>query len=877
MQSHPHQYQLHLINSVTNAIIVNLSNVTDTDEDGSAYTRNMVNLCQNFTKIETMLQYLNAGGTFYIGAITGKNGTIPSEPDTTPPEITLINLTSEGGVGQIIFNNQSLDGYITHKQNEPANLPNNARNFDGIDMNGNVLLLHFDGNSTSDYSNNGNSFTVVNGANVTPEGKISDGYMFNKSQYLNISDQSELSFTGTSPTFAFSFWVNYNAVSGGGNVGTGGEAISKVSGGGQWEYTIQASAKNGGQLTLRTWTSGGGTGPFTAFNAGNAPHSIDGWHHMVVTANGTNASGWIDGVQKWAKNPLGTSMSDTNEDFLIGVGGTPRTDYFNGTIDEVAIFNRGLTQAEITRMYQQGMGKVWRTNDTTPTFFAITNEAATCSLYVNNRINVTSNEDNLNKVLHMTFDQNASDESIYKNDGTINGAICGQNGKIKGGCEFDGMEDNINLGTDRFTSSTFGASGSGTFEAWIKTPDNVANNHIFDFEGVIYMLTNAGGTLSFCVDGICNTATSTGTVNDDSWHHVVGAWDRGAGNYVRIYIDGNLDGTATPSGSITVDSVSRAQRIGSEWSVASGRSFNGTIDEIHIYNVSLSGLEINDTRLNGLSPNHNYSLMTKLNASRECSTTGSTTHTCTAPESDSLNRIGLASGFLGCKDSSGNENITSTSGMFLANITDPIPPKVDLNNPTQDMVFKIGKNETIIFNFSATDNIDKNFTAKIVIDGIQEYFNNTYLNGTNALFIKTMAAGAHYWNITANDSFHNINSSSANFTVNDIDINITLNEHKNNSLIYSGTNIQFNFTINFTESIDKCFLYINGSRNQSNISKITTNEKYILNNTNLTINNDYSWTIGCNNSDGYLKNTTDKFNLFVTELFFNVGKVKEIF
>src|SRR3990167_11354039 len=75
------------INSVTNAIIVNLSNVTDTDEDGSAYTRNMINLCKNFTKIEVMLQYINAGGTFFIGAITGDNGTAEVSSDTTLPII----------------------------------------------------------------------------------------------------------------------------------------------------------------------------------------------------------------------------------------------------------------------------------------------------------------------------------------------------------------------------------------------------------------------------------------------------------------------------------------------------------------------------------------------------------------------------------------------------------------------------------------------------------------------------------------------------------------------------------------------------------------------------------------------------------------------
>src|SRR3990167_1105883 len=82
---------------------------------------------------------------------------------------------------------------------------NKAKNATRFPTSGLVLYLPFDGNSTSDYSNNGNSFTSFNGANVTNEGKIREGYAFNKSQYLNVSDQSELSFTGASPTFAFAF------------------------------------------------------------------------------------------------------------------------------------------------------------------------------------------------------------------------------------------------------------------------------------------------------------------------------------------------------------------------------------------------------------------------------------------------------------------------------------------------------------------------------------------------------------------------------------------------------------------------------------------------------------------------------------------------
>ena len=528
--------------------------------------------------------------------------------DTTPPSITLINLTSEGGKGQIIYTNQSLDGYITHKQNEPANLPNYARNFDGINMNGNVLLLHFDNNDTADYSNNGNSFTAFNGANVTNEGKIREGYRFNDSQYLNVSDQSELSFTGASPTFAFAFWVNYNGVSGGGTAGTGGGAISKAAGGGQWEYSIEASASSGGQLILQTWTSGGGSGPFTAFSAGNAPHSIDGWHYMVISADGTNARGYVDGVLKWTVDKVAAQMSDTNEDFVIGVASSPRTNFFNGTIDEVSVFNRDITQAEIIRMYQQGLGKVWRTNDTTPTFFAITDESATCAVIDKDR--------------------------------------------------------NLNW-TDIF-----------------------AGNANSDTEGTTHTLT-------------LNLTNQTGRVNL-----------------------------------------------------------------------------------------HNFSI--------------------------------------GCKDSSGNENSTSTSGKFIINITDTTPPNATIFKPNNGSVYRIGVNLTlsstiIQFNWSATDNYDTTLkNCSIYFNGelrhnVTDYKNNTIVSSNMTL---NSEGNDMQWYVNCTDQANNINQSQIFlFTIlsQQFNVNITLylnDSHANRSYEFNttlldkdyGVRINMTVTPNTTICIDYDYL-----------------------------------------------------------------------
>ena len=83
--------------------------------------------------------------------------------DSTPPIVLRNNLTSEGGDGQIIYDANG--STITHLKGEPSNLPDNGAYYDGINMSGNQLLLHFIANSTSDTSGVGNNGIAYGSAN----------------------------------------------------------------------------------------------------------------------------------------------------------------------------------------------------------------------------------------------------------------------------------------------------------------------------------------------------------------------------------------------------------------------------------------------------------------------------------------------------------------------------------------------------------------------------------------------------------------------------------------------------------------------------------------------------------------------------------------
>lgn len=79
------------------------------------------------------------------------------------------------------------------------------------------------------------------------------------------------------------------------------------------------------------------------------------WYHLVLTANTTDIIFYLNGTKLNNKNNNEIEGLITNAVFnFSSTYNTP--DYFNGTIDEVGMWNRTLTQAEVTALYNNGNG-----------------------------------------------------------------------------------------------------------------------------------------------------------------------------------------------------------------------------------------------------------------------------------------------------------------------------------------------------------------------------------------------------------------------------------------------------------------------------------------------------------------------------------------
>lgn len=79
------------------------------------------------------------------------------------------------------------------------------------------------------------------------------------------------------------------------------------------------------------------------------PLSTDAWHHVALVSDGARLDSYVDGAR--AGSAGGAALTGTSGALQIGawVLGEGGADFFYGTIDEVRVYDRALSQAEIQR------------------------------------------------------------------------------------------------------------------------------------------------------------------------------------------------------------------------------------------------------------------------------------------------------------------------------------------------------------------------------------------------------------------------------------------------------------------------------------------------------------------------------------------------
>jgi cysteine-rich repeat protein len=203
------------------------------------------------------------------------------------------------------------------------------------------------------------------------------------------------------------------------------------------------------------------------------------------------------------------------------------------------------------------------------------------------------------------------DSSLLGNDGTLhNGAtIQPFSSKYYAGLGLDGVDDYVNVaGFPSMNGAT-----AFTFSAWIK-PSSLTKEMMITSNykastntGAVFQTRNASGVVD---ELLCSTAgnqlvrTTSANLQTGQWYHVVCIYDGtqvGNLNRVKIYVNGILQNTVleTPVGWQNIPSSISADtdvlQIGADTDLppAISRFFNGSIDEVRVWNRALGIDEIN--------------------------------------------------------------------------------------------------------------------------------------------------------------------------------------------------------------------------------------------------------------------------------------------
>lgn len=212
-----------------------------------------------------------------------------------------------------------------------------------VPTNGLVGWWPFNGNA-NDESGNGNNGTV-NGATLTTDrfGNPNKAFDFNgSSSFINVPNSSSLQFNGG---LTISVWVRPTNLP-----SPLSYILSKGADGGtpnSWCFTTGGTPQNRPNLTVYD----NGAALIAEGVASNQPLILNNWVNLIFSFDGTNAKCYINGVFE-ASSPTTYNVFSNIYDLKFGrrhVTGLPY--FFTGKMDDFGLWNRALTQQEITALY----------------------------------------------------------------------------------------------------------------------------------------------------------------------------------------------------------------------------------------------------------------------------------------------------------------------------------------------------------------------------------------------------------------------------------------------------------------------------------------------------------------------------------------------
>lgn len=400
-------------------------------------------------------------------------------------------------------------------------------------------------------------------------GLIGNAYNFSATNSYTTMTAPTTGLKSSGTNLTISTWIKLSTIPSGINVASAFFGQSTGADNNWFVYSYGSSVSAGSTYRLCV----GVNGVSEACSSGQGMNLTNTWYHLVMTHNSTNTNLYLNNVL-FVTSDATTQVTNSSNSLYFG-----RTSLaMVGLQDEIKIWNYPLNSSEISAEYNSGLGRKYK------------------------QVNLQNEYPyNANLVSYYRFENNSFDEN-YKAS-AINNVIYNSTGKIGLGANFDPTNQLLNFSTNTawdFTTANY------SINMWVYTPSNIGSlgsvqimsNGGVDDSGMGIMLRRnaAGGTGDF-IDlqkaNIIDQAV-TFTFAGSTWYHIVIVNEFSGANApskVLFYINGTNIGNYTGAGVTTAyrSSIGKYKYLGS----AGGFTrFNGSIDEVSIYNKTLSASEI---------------------------------------------------------------------------------------------------------------------------------------------------------------------------------------------------------------------------------------------------------------------------------------------
>ncbi|MEX0672674.1 MAG: LamG domain-containing protein, partial [Candidatus Paceibacterota bacterium] len=346
-----------------------------------------------------------------------------------------------------------------------------------------------------------------------------------------------------------------------------------------WKLRIQQSGDNESMHLQHSLSDGSTNVATTWFDSIDR----DVWTHVIVVIDRDQ-----DEVRIYKNGIEGESsdISDYSGDPItngqpLRIGNQGTSAPFEGLIDDVRVYDRALSDDEITGLY----------NATKP----FTENAPRNDQFTNGLVGYWSFDGP--DVSGSTVD----DVSGSSNDGTINGDASPAIGKIGQAFEFDGDGDYVDAGD----SASLDLTSAITMSTWVNI-DTVSVRHNimskYDTSGsqrayAMDMNTENDGNVAVFLGSPDGTSfdevkSNDGYLSANTWHHVIFTWSKNEnGGNGRLFVDGeevSYESQETKTDDMNTNNVSF--KIARTYTT--DRDYSGKIDDVRIYNRSLSADEV---------------------------------------------------------------------------------------------------------------------------------------------------------------------------------------------------------------------------------------------------------------------------------------------